>query len=124
MTTLWTGSLDTDFSGSRAQIPALFGLGSLDSERVPWTTEFQVGPVGKKECQSPRRNNERSRLHQPSITERKEPPVAKYHVVEHSDTKHLAGFLEPARDFLIFLTWTRFAARVVVNKNHSSRTKM
>jgi hypothetical protein len=33
MTTLWTGSLDIEFSGRQ--------------------------PVGKKECQSPRRNNER-----------------------------------------------------------------
>jgi hypothetical protein len=45
-------------------------------------------------------------------------------VIEYPNTEHLASFLESARDFLIFLTRRRFAAGVVVNKNHSSRTKM
>jgi hypothetical protein len=81
-------------------------------------------PVGKKEWQSPRRNNEARRLNQASVTERKEPPVSKYHVIEHPDTKHLASFLEAAGDFLIFLAWTRFAARMIVNKNDRSRAQM
>ena len=63
-------------------------------------------------------------LNQPSVTEREEPPVTKDHVVQDTYAQHFAGFFESARDFLIFWTRRRFAAWVVVNKNHSSRAQM
>jgi hypothetical protein len=41
--TILVGTLAIDFSGTRAHGPARLGLGYLDSERVPWTTSFQIG---------------------------------------------------------------------------------
>jgi hypothetical protein len=64
------------------------------------------------------------RLKQSSVAKRKEPVIAKDHVVQHANAEHVTRFFESPRYLLVFLAGRRIAARMIVNKNDRSRTQI
>lgn len=77
-----------------------------------------------KETAQARPTGDKRRLEQASVAEREEPIIAKDHVVQHANAEHVSGFFESPRDFLVFLTGRRIAARVVVNEHDGRRAQV